>query len=402
MLTPLNAIIGYSELCQEEAAELGKPDVVSDLKRINQAGYNLHRLFESKEFAHQNRRRRRHRPSRQSRPTPCSAPTMPASKPPRPMEFLGNTGAQYSGNLLVVDDDAMNREMLARRLQRSGFNVTTAENGRVALDLLKQHGFDLVLLDIIMPELNGFHTLEFIKADPKLRHLPVIMLTALDEVDSTVRCIEAGAEDYVPKPFNTDHPSRAHQRLARKEAAARPGAGLPCRTAGGARQVRPAPAQRPAQGHRRPPEAGRADHCRQLPRGHGGVCRHRRLHQLLRQHCAQPHGAAAQRPLLGLRQTRRDLRARKDQDHRRFLHGGRRRPHPPARACRALRPDGAGHARGAAATSTAAIPSPWTSASGSTAVRSSPASSAPGSSPTISGATPSTSPAGWNPTASRA
>ena len=78
-----------------------------------------------------------------------------------------------------------------------------AENGRIALELLKQRAFDLVLLDIIMPELNGFHTLEFIKADPKLRHLPVIMLTALDEVDSTVRCIEAGAEDYVPKPFNT-------------------------------------------------------------------------------------------------------------------------------------------------------------------------------------------------------
>ena len=73
----------------------------------------------------------------------------------------------------------------------------------MALDLLKARSFDLVLLDIIMPELNGFHTLEFIKADPKLRFLPVIMLTALDEVDSTVRCIEAGAEDYVPKPFNT-------------------------------------------------------------------------------------------------------------------------------------------------------------------------------------------------------
>jgi adenylate cyclase len=80
----------------------------------------------------------------------------------------------------------------------------------VALDLLKQRDFDLVLLDIIMPELDGFHTLEFIKADPKLRYLPVIMLTALDEVDSTVRCIEAGAEDYVPKPFN---PVILHARI---------------------------------------------------------------------------------------------------------------------------------------------------------------------------------------------
>lgn len=202
MLTPLNAIIGYSELCQEEAAEAGKPDVVSDLKRINQAGYNLHHLFESKEFAV----KIDFGPTPAvASPAPHAVPVqpVPASKPAPPVEFLGNASARYTGNLLVVDDDSMNREMLARRLQRSGFNITTAENGRIALELLKQRAFDLVLLDIIMPELNGFHTLEFIKADPKLRHLPVIMLTALDEVDSTVRCIEAGAEDYVPKPFNT-------------------------------------------------------------------------------------------------------------------------------------------------------------------------------------------------------
>jgi class 3 adenylate cyclase len=201
MLAPLNAIVGYSELCQEEAAELGKAEVVSDLKRINQAGYNLHRLFESKEFANKiDVSGGPGEPAVSARVGPA-APSLP-SKPTTPVEFLGQAGAQYSGNLLVVDDDAMNRDMMARRLQRSGFNVTTAENGRVALDLIKQRGFDLILLDIIMPILNGFHTLEFIKADPKTRHLPVIMLTALDEVDSTVRCIEAGAEDYVPKPFN--------------------------------------------------------------------------------------------------------------------------------------------------------------------------------------------------------
>ncbi|HUL54240.1 MAG TPA: adenylate/guanylate cyclase domain-containing protein [Opitutaceae bacterium] len=202
MLAPLNAIVGFSELCQDEAAEAGMTDVVSDLKRINQAGYNLHRLFESEEFA----------VKIDISPNPADAasplhvvlapPPAPA-KPAAPAEFIGAASAKYSGNLLVVDDDSMNREMMARRLQRSGYNVTTAENGRVALDLLKQRDFDLVLLDIIMPELNGFHTLEFIKADPKFRHLPVIMLTALDEVDSTVRCIEAGAEDYVPKPFNS-------------------------------------------------------------------------------------------------------------------------------------------------------------------------------------------------------
>jgi class 3 adenylate cyclase len=209
MLAPLNAIVGYSEICQEEANELGKPEVVNDLKRINQAGYNLHRLFESEEFAV------KIDVGTGSAEPGVSAhaeamPVMPQTKPSASMEYLGPSAAQYTGRLLVVDDDPVNREMLARRLQRSGYTITMAENGRVALDLLKQHDFDLVLLDIIMPELDGFHTLEFIKADPKLRYLPVIMLTALDEVDSTVRCIEAGAEDYVPKPFN---PVILHARI---------------------------------------------------------------------------------------------------------------------------------------------------------------------------------------------
>jgi class 3 adenylate cyclase len=92
--------------------------------------------------------------------------------------------------------------MLNRRLDKLGYEVTDARNGREALAKLKDGNFDLVLLDILMPDLDGFQTLEFMKADPRLKHIPVIMLTALDDVDSTVRCIEAGAEDYVPKPFN--------------------------------------------------------------------------------------------------------------------------------------------------------------------------------------------------------
>jgi class 3 adenylate cyclase len=80
--------------------------------------------------------------------------------------------------------------------------VGEAATGREALTKLKEADFDLVLLDILMPDLDGFQTLEFIKEDQRLRHIPVIMLTALDDVDSIVRCVEAGAEDYVPKPFN--------------------------------------------------------------------------------------------------------------------------------------------------------------------------------------------------------
>ena len=105
--------------------------------------------------------------------------------------------------VLIVDDDAINRELLARRLQKMGYKTRQAETGHHALDELKQRPFDLVLLDIMMPELDGYATLEHIKTDPSLRHLPVIMLTALAGVESTARCIEAGAEDYIPKPFNS-------------------------------------------------------------------------------------------------------------------------------------------------------------------------------------------------------
>ena len=105
--------------------------------------------------------------------------------------------------LLVVDDNEDNRYTLTRRLKREGYtNLTTANDGREALELLRSKKFDLVLLDIMMPEMNGYEVLEHLKADAELRHLPVIMISAVGEIDSVVRCIELGAEDYLPKPFN--------------------------------------------------------------------------------------------------------------------------------------------------------------------------------------------------------
>jgi sigma-B regulation protein RsbU (phosphoserine phosphatase) len=105
--------------------------------------------------------------------------------------------------LLVVDDNEDNRYTLTRRLQREGYgNLTTAENGQQALDLLAARPFDLVLLDVMMPGLNGHQVLERMRADNRLRHVPVIMISALDEIDSVIRCIELGAEDYLSKPFN--------------------------------------------------------------------------------------------------------------------------------------------------------------------------------------------------------
>ena len=105
--------------------------------------------------------------------------------------------------LLIVDDIEDNRFALSRRLAREGYlNVTTAADGRQALDLLNSRPFDLVLLDIMMPNVNGYEVLAEMKADERLRHIPVIMISAVDEIDSVIRCIELGAEDYLPKPFN--------------------------------------------------------------------------------------------------------------------------------------------------------------------------------------------------------
>ena len=105
--------------------------------------------------------------------------------------------------LLVVDDIEDNRFALTRRLARQGYlNVTTAADGRQAMELLNSKPFDLVLLDIMMPNLNGYEVLAEMKANSSLRHIPVIMISAVDELDSVIRCIELGAEDYLPKPFN--------------------------------------------------------------------------------------------------------------------------------------------------------------------------------------------------------
>jgi len=105
--------------------------------------------------------------------------------------------------ILVVDDNEDNRYTLGRRLKRQGHeNLVFAENGQEALDRLAEQPFDLVLLDIMMPVMNGYEVLERVKSDMDLRHIPVIMISAVDDMESVVRCIKDGAEDYLPKPFN--------------------------------------------------------------------------------------------------------------------------------------------------------------------------------------------------------
>lgn len=104
--------------------------------------------------------------------------------------------------ILVVDDDPINRMLLTRELEREGHRVATAENGLKALEMLQTEPFDIVLLDVLMPGLDGHETLAEIERDDKLRHIPVIMVSALEDIGSVVRCIEMGAADYLPKPFD--------------------------------------------------------------------------------------------------------------------------------------------------------------------------------------------------------
>src|SRR6202051_394143 len=105
-------------------------------------------------------------------------------------------------HILVVDDNETNRDVLGRRLEREGYLVSSAENGRLALEMVRATSYDLVLLDIMMPEIDGYQVLSQMKADPALCDIPVIMISALDQINSVVRCIESGAEDYLNKPFD--------------------------------------------------------------------------------------------------------------------------------------------------------------------------------------------------------
>jgi len=106
------------------------------------------------------------------------------------------------GSILIVDDSEQNRNLLARRLERDGHTISVAATGRDALKMLGCNSFDLVLLDIMMPEINGYQVLQHLKSDDNISHIPVIMLSALEEIDHVVRCIEMGAEDYLHKPFD--------------------------------------------------------------------------------------------------------------------------------------------------------------------------------------------------------
>ena len=186
--TPLNAIKGYGELLVEEIRESGPAAPLTDLAKVLDLADRLlgeiDRIVET-----------------------SAAPLIDiignVLRTIRPLEEADTPDPlAVSSHILVVDDNASNRDLLSRRLAREGYRVTAAESGEAALTLTVAEGFDLVLLDLMMPGLSGFEVLCRLKADVRTSHLPVVMISALDELDSAVRCIAAGAEDYLPKPFN--------------------------------------------------------------------------------------------------------------------------------------------------------------------------------------------------------
>ena len=191
---PIGQVLGYGEMVLDDLRDLDRPDLVADIEKIHAAAKRLLALVDERLNAD----------ALGLAGTPPPAPIQPS--PAASIPSLPTSGAQAeseeSGLLLVVDDNEENRDVLARRLQKQGHWAVTASGGREALEALADQPFDLVLLDIMMPDMDGYQVLSRIKSDPKTQRLPVIMISALDETDSVVRCIEMGAADYLPKPFN--------------------------------------------------------------------------------------------------------------------------------------------------------------------------------------------------------
>jgi CheY-like chemotaxis protein len=117
--------------------------------------------------------------------------------------MLNESGTGDLARILVVDDNSVNRDMLQRRLEREGYSVDTAENGIQALEAMGKQSYSLVLLDILMPEMDGYDVLRTMKNTEKFKNIPVIMLTAVHEAESVRSCIDLGAADYLLKPYNT-------------------------------------------------------------------------------------------------------------------------------------------------------------------------------------------------------
>jgi adenylate cyclase len=196
MRTPINTVIGYCELLIEDADGEELAGLKADLEKVHIAANRLLACIADILTL----------PEMESGPLPTVGPegadTAPIIHAIATMQAPSLVESTLGGTLLLVDDNAMNRALLVRRLERDGHRIVEACDGVEGLEKAREQAFDLVLLDIIMPGLNGYQVLQQLKADPELRHLPVVMLSSLDEIDSVVACVELGADDYLARPIN--------------------------------------------------------------------------------------------------------------------------------------------------------------------------------------------------------
>jgi class 3 adenylate cyclase len=194
MRTPLTQIMGFSEMLQEEVRERGQDDLAPDLEQIRSSAQELldfvERVFRPDAPAISDAGD----PVAEPAPEGTEDSTLPTASPLEP--------GPASGSLLVVDDEPKNRELLARRLSKRGYDVATAADGREALHAIEAGSFDLVLLDVLMPGTSGLEVLATVRQTRSAAELPVIMATALGASQDTVEALERGANDYVTKPFD--------------------------------------------------------------------------------------------------------------------------------------------------------------------------------------------------------
>jgi|GEM_PF-766373 len=204
---PVDDVLLCTEGLIRAAEEQGYENLVADLHNIRTAGRNLLAFIEEVPWTTSKKR------EPQANTEEATAGSyQPVNKPSDgDSETVSDLQGVELGSLLVVDDNEMNRDILSRCLMRRGHAIATAKSGREALAILKSHNFDLVLLDIMMPDMNGYEVVHHLKADKSWRNIPVIFISAIDDTSRKVEAFKSGGVDYVTKPF------QAEEVLARVE-----------------------------------------------------------------------------------------------------------------------------------------------------------------------------------------
>ena len=196
--TPVDHIIGYSELLMEQAESQDCPGLLQDLQRIHEAAAHWLQRMEAAMIALAD--------SRELQPTAALQPITGALTQQQLSEAPNHHATKLAPgggeHILIAEDDPLNLDILRRRVERFGYRVTTTGDGESAWSELEKGNFDLVLLDMIMPILDGFDLLQRLRNDTRLSRIPVLMISGVDQENSIARCIEAGADDYLMKPVN--------------------------------------------------------------------------------------------------------------------------------------------------------------------------------------------------------